>query len=43
MRKICDLCKKSVKEVGKLYKVGYLYLCKNCRKVYKLKRRLIKI
>lgn len=35
MKKICDICKKHVKEVGKLFKVGYLYLCKTCRRKFK--------
>lgn len=39
MRKICDGCKKPVKKVGKLFKVGYLMLCKSCRKEYKRKQR----
>ena len=37
MKKTCDNCKKSVKTVGKLIRVKYLYLCKACRK--KLKNR----
>jgi len=38
MRKTCDWCKKPVKKVGKLFKVNYLMLCKNCRKNYKEKK-----
>jgi hypothetical protein len=39
MRKTCDWCKKPVKKVGKLFKVDYLMLCKDCRKKYKAKKR----
>jgi len=28
---ICDNCKNSVKKVGKLFKVKFMYLCKLCR------------
>ena len=31
MKKVCDRCGKVVKEVGKLFRVGFLTLCKNCR------------
>lgn len=32
MHTICDDCKRSVKEAGKLFKFKFLYLCKLCRK-----------
>jgi len=38
MKKVCDGCKKPVKEVGKLFKCGFLTLCKNCRKKMENKR-----
>jgi len=38
MKKTCDNCKKQVKEVGKLFKMGFLTLCKGCRDVIRKKR-----
>ena len=38
MKKFCDVCKKSVKEVGKLYRLGFLDVCKRCREILKRKR-----
>jgi len=32
MKKVCDRCGKAVKEVGKLFRVGFLTLCKSCRR-----------
>lgn len=37
MHTFCDNCKKSVKQVGKLFKTGYFWLCKECRKKAKTK------
>jgi hypothetical protein len=31
MKRSCDCCGKNSKEVGKLFRVGYLTLCKKCR------------
>jgi hypothetical protein len=39
MQKICDNCKRSVKEAGKLFKVKFLMLCKTCRDKIRRKRR----
>jgi len=39
MQKVCDWCKKSVRDVGKLSKVEYLMLCKKCRGKYKKVRK----
>lgn len=38
MHTVCDHCSQPAKKVGKLFKVGYLYLCKNCRKKVKKKK-----
>jgi len=31
MKRFCDNCKQGVKQVGKLFKFGFLTLCKACR------------
>jgi len=31
MKKVCDSCGKAVKDAGKLFRVGFLTLCKKCR------------
>lgn len=31
MKKSCDCCGKSSKDAGKLFRAGYLTLCKECR------------
>jgi hypothetical protein len=36
MNTTCDNCRKKVGEVGKLFKYGFLTLCKTCRE--KIKR-----
>jgi hypothetical protein len=38
MQKVCDNCKRPVKDVGKLFKVKFMMLCKSCRN--KLKNRI---
>lgn len=40
MKKICDWCGKSVKTVGKLFKVKFLMLCKKCREKLKKKKKI---
>lgn len=39
MQKVCDGCKKSVKEVGKLFKVKFMMLCKSCRRKMRKRKR----
>jgi len=39
MKKICDMCGKSVRTVGKVFKVKFLMLCKKCRENLKKKIR----
>ncbi|MEM5836488.1 MAG: hypothetical protein QW451_01075 [Candidatus Aenigmatarchaeota archaeon] len=40
MKKVCDVCKKTVKEVGRLYRFRFLDVCKKCREKLKKNRRL---
>ena len=39
MQKACDWCKKPVNKAGKLFKVEYMMLCKDCRKKYREKSK----
>lgn len=32
----CDGCRKPIKKVGKLFKIGYVMLCKSCRTRHKM-------
>ncbi len=34
----CDGCGKQIKEVGKLFKIGYMMLCKQCRTNHRMGR-----
>jgi hypothetical protein len=40
MKKICNMCKKPVREVGRLYRVRFLDVCKKCREKMKKNRKL---
>jgi len=35
------MCKKSVKKVGRLYRIRFLYVCKRCREKLKKKRKIV--
>jgi len=40
MNKICDMCGKSVRTVGKVFKVTFLMLCKKCREKMNKKKKI---